>query len=112
MQDGLFVVAGGAEAAGFKVVLVTVQPNLSGLRLLRLDLLVGGGVGGLSASGLLDGAVLAAVGLCVSVSESDSTIGGVATSTGGAGGDGDSGSDMMWVEVSDPEGTGMVGDNV
>ena len=61
---------------------MVVEPSLSGLRLLRLDFLVGGGVGGVSASGLLDGAV----GLCVSVSESDSIVGGAATSTGGAGG--------------------------
>ena len=95
VSSWLLVEAGGEalEAAGFEVVSVTVKPSLSGLRLLRVDLLVGGGVGGggVSASGLLDGAVLGAVGLCFSVSGSDSIVGGVATSTGGAGGSGGGG---------------------
>ena len=49
------------------------------------------GWGGVSASGPLDGAVLGAVGLCFSVSGSDSIVGGAATSTGGAGGSGGGG---------------------
>ncbi len=45
-QNGSGSAGGEAlEAAGFKVVLVTVEPSQSGLRLLRVDLLVGGGVG-------------------------------------------------------------------
>ncbi len=89
MQDGSGSAGGEAlEAAGFEVVLVTVEPSQSGLRLFRVDLLVGGGVGDFTAS---DGAVRGAVGLCVSVSESDSSVGGAATSTGGAGGSGGSG---------------------
>lgn len=92
VSSWLLVMAGGEalEAAGFEVVLVTVEPSLSGLRLLRLDLLVGGGVGEVAVSGLLDGAVLGAVGLCVSVSESDGIVGGAAMSTGWAGGSGGS----------------------
>ena len=93
VSSWLLVEAGGEalEAAGSEVLSVTVEPSLSGLHLLRVDLLVGGGVGGVSASGPLDGAVLGAVGLCFSVSGSDSIVGGAATSTGGAGGSGDGG---------------------
>ncbi len=50
-QDGSGSAGGEAlEAAGFEVEL---EPSQSGLRLLRVDLLVGGGVGEFTASGLL-----------------------------------------------------------
>ena len=48
VSSWLLVEAGGEalEAAGSEVVSVTVERSLSGLHLLRVDLLVGGGVGG------------------------------------------------------------------
>lgn len=60
VSSWLLVEAGGEalEAAGFEVVSVTVEPSLSGLHLLRVDLLVGGGVGGFQHPDRLTGLCL------------------------------------------------------